>query len=269
MADASATVQDSHAIVYVDDRPCLDLTAKEFIHPVLTMDERWKIYVHLSAYEPYEIKRFYSDISFMRKQRTASESLLEPRSVEGVYDFVDKHFLGLTGVELEDGSAPTREKALEWLNENPLMKTRIFRECIDRVGPRQVQDDDGGRPILVVGRVSHRVPTEAILYHPVRCKEETIKMVHTLERLTETDRYNYDKAISIIENARRRELYTDTNWDVIEIMYNRKVKSLEGACLDRTPCTESNKEMWMKLVPFTVKIYVMAQAVGGIELKNV
>lgn len=266
----SDTQQDSrNAVAYLDGKPVLELAGDQYVYPINTPDDQFKLYVAIRAYEPYAVKRFYDQVVPKRKRRTTTEQTFETQDAADVRAFVMDHFSSFSGASLEDGSEPSPTQQKEWLKENPVFVERIFRLGIDAVGPRTRPDQaKPGKAILVFGQKEHRIPLEFRLYSPGRQCEEILRPVAVLDKLTQPDKHNYDKAISIIENSRRGEIYTEANWDVIEQLCDHKIKRLEGAVLDGQACVESNKEAWVKRLPLIAKIYVMAQAVQDIELKN-
>ena len=70
------------------------------------------------------------------------------------------------------------------------------------------------------------------------------------------------------DNQRRQEQYVEANWDVIELVYDRRAKSLDGAVINGEPCNEANKDKWCPLVPFTMKVFVLGQVMAENEIKN-
>lgn len=276
MPDALAETQarTKEAVVYLDDVPHLELTAEELVYPIRTPDESYKVYCHMRRYEPWEIKPWYDVVVPKRRRRSQSESSIETPDTSEQQKFVLDHLIRMEGVQCEDGSEPTLEQTKGWLAENPAFTRRIFTEGVDRVGPRdRVQlDTSAGKPMLVFGRATSAIRTEVTLYSRDRKADEIVPVVHTLTRLSESDRHQYDKAVAVIENARRGEVYYQSNWDVIELLYNHRIKSLSGAVMDGQACNEQNKgdakSGWARLVPFVMKVYVMAQAFLEIDLKN-
>ena len=270
----SHTRNDSgQAVSYLDDLPVIELTAQEWIYPVTTADGRFKLYFHLKPYPAFAVKSFYDQLMPRRKSRTANEQVVMDADFTGVRRFIDDHFLALSGIALEDGSEPTLEQQQQWLAQpqNADFKVRAFREGIDKVGLREAAEVRPGKVFMVFGQADTRTPSEILLYSPERKTDELIRVTHTLARLSESDRHQYDKAIKFIENTRRQESFVEANWDVIEGLYNQKVKSLDGAVLNGDPCTEANKDGkdgWCALVPFCWKVYVMGSVYGDIELKN-
>jgi hypothetical protein len=267
MTDAQNATR--HAVTYVNDVPMLELLADEFILPVQTRDERWKLLIHMKPYQPYAVKKFYDQVLPRRKRRTASETQVQVPDYADVRAFVMEHFVRFEGALLPDGTEPTVQQQRQWLAENPEFVERIFRDGIDRVGARQqAQDPDVGKPVLMFGVQELKTPLEFPLYSPERKTDETVSVVAVQEQWTESERRQYEKAITFIENSRRGESYSEANWDVIELMCNRKLKRLEGALVGGAPCTEANKDAWVGRLLIIPKIYIMVQASLEIGLKN-
>jgi hypothetical protein len=264
-----ALKETRQAVCYIDDRAHLELLADEFIFPITTRDERFKLRFHMRPYQPHEVKRFYDEMIPRRKRRTAQQMTVETPDYTEANAFVLDHFICMDGVTLPDGSDPTVEQQRTWLEENPDFLTRIFREGYDTVGTRdEPEEPTAAKAVLVFGRQDYRIPSEFTLYSPERCTDETVRVGHVLSRLTQADRHQYDRAVKVIENARRREVHTEANWDVVEGIYDSRIRSLEGALYDGHPCTETSKAEWRKVVPFCMKVYVTAQAFVEVELGN-
>ena len=74
--------QLKQAIVWRDDKPLLELTAEEFIYPVTTTDDAFKVYVHLSPYSAHEVQAFF-DAFIPRSKRRTGRSLRSKRWASG------------------------------------------------------------------------------------------------------------------------------------------------------------------------------------------
>jgi hypothetical protein len=264
-----ASQPQKSAVVYVDGKPCLELAADRYIYPINTPDDQFKLYVAMRVYEAYAIKKFYDQIIPKRKRRTTAENTVETPDMADMRTFVLDHFESFTGAVLADGSAPGPEQQKLWLEENSTFLERIFRLGIDSVGPRERPDEARlGKAILLFGQKEQKIHLEFRLYSPERKFEEVLRPIAIIDKLTQSDKHQYDKAISIIENSRRGETYTEANWDVIEQLCNQRLKCLEGAVIDGQPCTAINKESWVKRLLLIPKIYIMSQAIQDVEIKN-
>jgi len=260
-----------NAVVYIDDQPCLDLAADVFTYPVDTPDEQFTLMVSMRAYKPYPVKKFYDQCIPKRKQRSSVERAIEAPDYTDLRAFVLDHFLSFEGAELEDGSEPTIEQQRQWLKENPVFLERIFRNGIEKVGAPGKAEPSGesGKAVLLFGQREHHIPLEIGLYSPETGTRETLRFTAHLERLSQSQKHQYDKAISVIENSRRNELYQENNWDVIEQIANQALKRLDGAVvIDGEPCAEANKENWIARLPLLMKVYALAQAIQEIDIKN-
>lgn len=267
----SDSLKDSRpAVCYIDDQPHLDLAADSYIYPINTPDDQFKLYVELRPYQPFEVKRFYDLCIPRRKQRTAAERSIQSPDFSEMRSFVLDHVIGFSGAQLEDGSEPSQEQQLEWIKENPKMQERVFRLGVDAVAPRiQESPAPSGKAILLFGQKEHRINLEIKLYSKEKKREETIPYTAVLKKLTESQYHQYDKAITIIENARRSEMYQESNWDVIEQLCNQNLNYLQGAVvIEGKPCSADDKDTWIKQVPLIHKIYMMAQITQGVNLKN-
>ena len=261
------------AVIYLDYKPCIELTAEEFIYPLTIYDDQPRIRFHLSQYEPYEVKKFYDQLMLRRRARGRQESILEIPDSQGVRDFIDAHFLRMSNVATDEkGTEPTIAQQREFLSSRPDIKLKLFREGIDRFRPREEpekQQAPKGKAVLIFGRIETRVVTEMELYSPERTTDEWIRVVHVMTPWTESDRHQYEKSIHVIEHSRRQETYVEANWDVITGIYDQRIKCLQGACIEGLPCDESIKADWIGLVPFCMKVYAAAAVFTESESKNV
>jgi hypothetical protein len=273
MSDSQVDSRLKQAIVYIEDKPHFELAGEEWIFPIPApppLDERLTMYCHMSPYLAHEVKRFYDQMIPVRRQRTASEVSLETPVYSDACDCVISHFIRMWPVALPDGTEPTPERQAEWIASDPGFAIRIFRLGYDVVG-YSGQDNLAPLPakaVLLFGKIDHQIPTELRLYSFERKRIETLRLDHHLERFNESDRHQYDRAIQLIENSRRAEQRVETNWDVISGLYDRRVKSLEGAVINSQPCQESNKADWIPKVPFIMKAYVVSKVAGAIALGN-
>jgi hypothetical protein len=267
----SDTQKDSrNAVAYIDDKPVLELAADQYIYPINTPDDAHKLYVAMRVYEPYPVKKFYDQILPKRKRRTATESTVETPDLADMREFVMNHFECFFGAELEDGSEPSIELQRQWLEENPTFAERIFNLGINTVGPR-VRPDEAkvGKAILLFGQKEQRIPLEYRLYSPKRKVEESLRFDAVIEKLSQPDKHQYDKATAVIENSRRGETFLEGNWDVIEQLCEHRLRRLEGAVMiGGQACMEDNKDAWVKRLLLIPKIYIMSQAFQSIDLKN-
>lgn len=262
--------ENLQATAYQGEQPVVELAAEEWIYPISTPNGRLKLNIHLKPYSPYAVKKFLDLILPRRKARTAQQSVLDS-DYTCVMPFVDDHFLGLSGVTMEDGTTPTAEQQKAWIDQNSDFKIRAFRDGVDNISLRKREEETPvatGRVVLVMGRPESLIETDIGLHSKGTRRDELIRVNHALARMSESDRHQYDRAIKLIEDTRARETFLEANWDVIEGLYNKLVKSLTGAVLAGEPCTESNKDAWVKVVPFCWKVYVMSMAYQEVELKN-
>lgn len=260
-----------NVLVYVDQRPVLDLAGNQLTYSITTPNDAFKLLVTMRMYESFEVKKFYDQVLPKSKHRTDSETQTESQDHADLREFVLNHFVSFSGAVLEDGREPSTEQQREWLNENQTFVERIFNLGINDVSPKIIAESEHNGPaVLVLGPKEHRVPLEYRLYSHTRKVVETIHFDAVLERLTQSDRHQYDKATTVISNKRRRETFFEGNWDVIEQLCNHKLKRLEGdVVIDGQPCNEANREVWLKRLPLIPKIYIMSQVIQSIELKNV
>lgn len=259
-----------NAVNYQDDRPLLELAAEEWIFPVLTANEQFKLLFHMRPYRAYEVKKFYDVMSLRRRSRGGQERVLEIPDQSEAKQFFDEHFLKLGGVELENGEEPSPEQQREWINSHADIKVSVFRQGYD--GIRNLELNGNGhvprRLTLLLDSADQKVSCRWRIHSPERKTDEELILLHHLGRLTQADRSLYTKAMRFVENTRTNEQYLEGNWDIVEQLYDSKIKRLEGAVVDGRPCTEENREGWKPLVPFCLKNFVMSAAMEEVDLKN-
>jgi hypothetical protein len=263
--------QKLQAVWFLDDIPNLELAATEYVFPIYVQDGQFKLLLRMKSARASAIKRFYDTLMIKRKTRTRSETEYRTSDLPGVKSFIDDHFISLAGATLEDGSEASLDDQREWLNQNESFKVRIFREGYDAFTDAvtaEEQAEPKGRPVLVLSKPDHNIKVNWTLYSESTANDEVIKFVVTMERLTKTDSFQYEKAFRLIENTKTAERYIETNWDVIESMFDRKAKKIAGALINGQPCGEENKEQWVKLVPFSMKVFVLAKMAEEVEIKN-
>ena len=262
--------QKLYAVAVVLDLPQLELAAKEYVFPISVQDGQFKLLCWMRSARSSEIKRFYDQMMIRRRSRGRSEMEYRTSDLPGVRAFVDDHFVRMEGATLEDGTEPSHDDQREWLNQNDSFKIRIFREGYDAFA--DWADDEPamakGKPMLILSRPEHTIRAAWKLYSEGTKSEETIKLSVTFEKLTKADSYQYEKSFRIIENLKTSDRYVETNWDVIEGIFDRKAKKIAGALIDGAPCDESNREQWIKMVPFSLKVFCLAKIGEEVEIKN-
>src|SRR5438876_87448 len=129
MTDSLTQWDSRRAVAVTDGEVCLELAAEEFVFPISPRGSDIKIHARMSPYKPEEVSPWYDSLLTRRKQISKTETALTHAEASEIGKFIDRHFLGLANVELEDGSEPTLEDAKRWLDANPDIKTQIFRDA--------------------------------------------------------------------------------------------------------------------------------------------
>src|SRR2546428_1099601 len=270
MTDSSALARYSRqAVVVTDGVVCLELAASEFIFPISPRGSEIKIHARMSPYKPEEVSPWYDSLLTRRRQISRTEAALSVSEGSEIPKFVDRHFIGLANVELEDGSEPSPEDAKRWLDSNPDIKAQIFREGYDLVGvPEQgTEDATAKKAVLLFSRPTAEIFSQAVLVDGDGVTQ-TIRLTHALDRLTEEDRQRCRHAVQLVENTRKQETYTATDWKTILDTYDRRIQSLRGAIIRGEACASANKAEWVTLVQFAHKVYVILQAMRQVDAKN-
>ena len=94
-----------------------------------------------------------------------------------------------------------------------------------------------------------------------------VRMTHTLRRPSQSQ---YMRHASAAKNkvTRGGNLITDTNHDVLELLYNENAIAIDGMLLGSEPCTELNRERWIPEVPLWHKTLVINELYRETRLKN-
>jgi hypothetical protein len=267
----SETQKDAqNAVVYINDKAHLELSADQYIYPIKTPDDAFKLYVAMKRYASFEIKKFFDRVLPKSKQRSATEISVETQDQSEIREFVMNNFLYFIGVVLEDGTEPSIILQRQWMEENPLFVERVFNFGINVTGRKTKDEEQFKKAVLVFGQKEKKIEVRYSLYSIERKIEEDIIFYLVLDKLSQSDKHQYDKATAVIRNNRRLETFFQGNWDVIEQLCNHRLKRIEGPVVVRgKACTEENREEWISLIPFITKISVMGEAIQDIELKNV
>jgi hypothetical protein len=258
------------AIVYKDDVPLLELAAQEWIFPIKTPDDQWKLYFHMKPYRAYTVKKFFDLFLLRTEDRGNSEHILKFPNFTPVEKFFDEHFISMGGVETPEHKEPTIEQQKAWLDANPEMKVRVFREGYDAISSVEPEGPppNGHKPVLIFDCFEHKIECEWTLYSEQLQQDEKLKFTHTLDKLTHADKQLYLSAIRPIRNSRKGERYIETNWDVIEQLYDRKIREVQGLFFEGEPCTLEKKNFWKESLPFSMKVHVIGRIINEIEIKN-
>src|SRR5438876_1389911 len=229
MTDSLTQWDSRRAVAVTDGEVCLELAAEEFVFPIAPRGSDIKIHARMSPYKPEEVSPWYDSLLTRRKQISRTETALTHAEASEIGKFVDRHFLDLANVELEDGSEPGFEDAKRWLDANPDVKTQIFREGYDLVGVPEEQlsldfEDKPKKAVLIFSRPTTEIPSQALLVDGDG-KTHTIRVTHVLDRFTEEDRQRCRQAVRVIENSKRQETYPTTDWKALLDAYDRRARS--------------------------------------------
>lgn len=182
-----------------------------------------------------------------------------------LHQFVDKHFAGFLKVDIPE------EQHKPWLNANSFMKTRIFRECIQGIALQEDVAEEVPTEItqlrLVVGE--ELIPLVQTLYSDKEDRAEEIKIRHTWGPAAEGDYHKHRRSSSQSFNSRKRTFTSRENYDVLEQLYDDKIHSVEGMCINGKPCTKENKDEWVHLIPLEHKLLVLELIFRKARIKNV
>jgi hypothetical protein len=263
------------AVVYEDDKPILELSASEWIFPIHPpKNERFTILFKMKPYRSYSVKKFYDEMMYAVRSRIGPELVFTAQEYISAKKFVDQQLICMINLVYEDGSELTLEQQKKWLDQQEDLKIAVFNQGFDGVTLAPSINGNGDftsidKTKLVVFEIAgHKICIQWKLYSEERKEEAQVILTHYLNRITQQERHRYNQSFHLKENTRRNEQYVETNWDVVEQLYDFKVKKLEGALIEGEACTEENKVAWVPQVPFCMKAFVISQALQEIELKN-
>lgn len=254
----------SNVIVYDKDVPKYELNAEEIVFPlVLDQDGNSVVaFFHMDAQTPaHELKAFLNDM--MSKSR-AGGSPDETEQVPGdemeCRAFVMKHFRTISGI---DGDGIGREEMIAWLDENPPIKSRIFKEGYDGA---QLDVDETVRRLTLARVAESSIKTKKVLYSPERKAVEEVKIKYILRKETEEDRIRHKRASKLIEKGKFQ--LVRFNFDTLEQMFKDLILRIEGALINGAPCTEQNRDEWIPKVNFLDKLFVLQRVFSRMAVKN-
>jgi hypothetical protein len=254
-----------NVIVYDEDKPKYELTGEEVVFPLVLDQDGSNViaYFHMDAQIPAaEIKSFVGD---MMSKLKASEQGDEREYALGdeteCLKFISKHFKGISGTAEE----ASLDEMKEFLDANPELKLRIFREGYDRT-LLYVDELIAKRGLSLTRKADYGVKARHFLYSPEQQRIEELVIKHNTRKETEEDRIRYKRAVRVAEKGKYQIFRY--NWDTLEQIYGSLIQSIDGMLIDGNPCIEQNKDAWLPKVPFLVKMFVVNRIFNRLAVKN-
>jgi hypothetical protein len=251
-----------------DYQPTYELTAEELVFPVTLMEENeeYMILCHMRPYRAYDCKELLADIGL--KLKLGQESIIQSDS-SSTYKFFFDHFRGLSEIEF-DGKEPTFEQAKEFVKDNPRhrFEEQVVLRGFGGVGV-EIAPVTATKKFQIVKSQSRQVKTFFHMYNLERKELEKILITHTLRRETEFDFRRYNQATARSKVTRKNEWMKVEDYSTIEQIYDTMILAVDGFRYKGEPTTESNKDKWVKLVPFWHKHFILSEHFKGVQVKNV
>jgi len=254
-----------NVLVFKDDNSFYELTSEEVIFPIELEDNGVPIIVPFlmdAKYRSGEVKPFLNEL--MPEYINADVGNTQEMTLgddKGVVNFIDNHFREILGHD----SDVTPDQQKQWLDEQaPHIKPLIFTEGYNLILP----DADESRSVNLSFSVSdtRTVKNKRILWDAKSANIESVKFKHVLSKPTAVDSHNYKKSTRMIRRGKVTQV--SVNFDVVENLYNRLVKSVDGFLYEGNNCEESNKDVWVGSVPLTDKVYVVNKLFSRSNLGN-
>ena len=266
--------EKTNAVVFKSGVPQWELTADEISYPFLVEQKgtEFLTFVVLRQHTDVQDPKGFSYAYKHALQAATTDTRLDANVMEpGIFNeipfrkFVDEHFAGLlhsTSNKLADHQA--------YLNNSPYLKTRIFNECVQgtTVSETVAEADPETLLNLALADMEHKITLFQNLYCPSTDDVRTVVLVHNCEEETEKDYQTWRKAKKSRYDIRKKNLSTLENYDVMEALYNRMVRSVEGALFKGQPCDVGTKDKWTPFLPLEQKLLVLNRIFERTQRKN-
>lgn len=248
------------------DPPTYELTAEELVFPVGITEENedYAILVHMKPYTARSCKELLAGVGV--KMKLGAENLFLSDSTPA-YKFFWSNFRGLSEIEFEPGTPPTPDQAKKFIQDNP--RYRFEEQTVLRgyggIGIEYSPDPPSKK--FQISKSKRVVKTFFTLYQEGEIQKIIIK--HYFNQESEFDFRQYNQATARSKVTKKNEWMKVEDYAVVEQIYNRLIKTVDGYRIDGEPTTEDNKEEWVKLVPFWHKHFVLQEYFKGVQVKNV
>lgn len=255
-----------NAIAYLEDRPCYELTADEIVFPV----EFRRAGILTLGYFAMEAQVASRELKECLKAtmpawvQTASARRSredKPTNKDSGRAVALKHFRQIYEAK---GSV---EAQRHWLERNPGIQWKLYEEGYNQILPDVPLEADVD-PLDFETEFQNSARTKRLLYCPEKKAVEEIQIHHVFKTFSQRHVRIYDQASKVARGDRGGELLV--NWDVLQIqLYDPLIEHVEGMLIDGQPCDESNKNKWIKLVPFLDKMSAVMSVFREDAEKNV
>ena len=266
-----------------------ELTAEELIYP-FTLEIGTKtapLYVHLKPYRSDDLKRLLAETAYAVKYEDEETSEIVKSKPEKITAFFWKHFIRISGHgRAAEAGDPDEDKQRQWIRDNPRFDIPQ-KAVMDGFGgiATKAEPEVEATEETANGNGNHHSEANldifALDFEVMKSIELTqrlcfpeigivdVEMSHQFRRETASEYRRYEQATEKQLINRKRQAYQRVmNHDVMENLYDSLVESVEGMTLKGAPCTGSNKDKWVKLVPYWHKQLALLKFFSGIQSKN-
>ncbi len=287
-ASANKSEKLFHALQYVKGIPHWDVYADEVLFPLIVekvvknrkRDVGLAIGVrqHTNPKEKlgfaYECKQTLRDsLPDIRMDAGAIEmaTIRDKPAIKFMNNHVSR-VLGLSGTKTSD--------QIDWLNHesNTVIKIRAYREGIQGIEVTEddiqnlddvddIEEDDTFDITLEPDFMI--VPLQQMLFNPDKGASELVKIEHDCVVGSFHDFQIWKKARKSSYKPKKRILKTEENYDVLESLYKKIIKSVSGMIFNGAACTEATKSDWINFIPLEHKLLVLEYQFGTLDQKKV
>ena len=267
-------MESRSAVTFIDEVPHYELAASELVFRDVQHDPNKPIYFHMKPYAARDMRQALSQVK-PRSRAVGSKQILEDADLLNMRPVFQKNFIRVSNVKLKDGSEPTPKQQAEWCDRNMVLQARVVSDHYTGVLlgtgelPAVEEESNDSAFVIDVEATDAEVVNRYRLFSLERNQNCEIRLTHHFKKETQADFAIYRRATQRKEIDRRSaETIRDTDYMAIEGLYDRLVKSLDGAVLDGVACIEDNKAQWVSLVPFWIKKVSVDQLFDETTLKN-
>lgn len=263
-----------------------ELTASELIYPFTFQvgSKSSPLFVHLKPYRAGELKQLLAETAYAVKYEDDDTSEIVKSKPEKIEAFFWKHFVRLSGHgrAIEPGD-PDLEQQKQWIRDHPRFDIPQ-KAVVDGFGgiatkpealPEESTNGNGDHheeAEIDIFKMDLEMTTGIWLTQRVCLGEPgiaTLDMQHNFRRETAPEYHRYERATDKqLINRKRQSYQRSVNYEVIEQLYDSLIESITGMTLKGEECAASNKDAWVKLVPFWHKHLVLTEFFTGVQSKN-
>ena len=205
--------------------PFLELSAQEWAFP-LAIEQNGQEYVagfHMTAYQPRELDEILRQLAPVGK-RDKSWVRLETLPLKPVSEFIDRHFLRITGIAGE----PSAEVQRAYLDRKLSLKRATF--MLGFGGVRRFAPSANGHSKFVLNLdEANQIKTEVPLWSTEHEKAEMVSVTHLLRDETRDDFERYGRAARRTDVSTRGEARVSTDYMALGSLYDAMIQCIVGA----------------------------------------